>query len=181
MGWPDEAFHVPEDARAHMAECVTRGAEWISDWRARHDAWTAAHPDRAQALAQALRNELPAEWSAGLPTFDGVDGLATRQASGASLNALSQAVPTLIGGSADLAGSTGTVLKQAGMITATESGRSIAWGIREHGMGAVMNGISAPRWLPPLRQHVPGLLGLHEAVDPPGGAHGAADDLHLHP
>ncbi len=143
MGWPDEAFHVPDDARAHMGECVARGAEWFANWKANSAVWSTAHPDRAEALDLALRHALPANWDAGLPTFDGVDGLATRQASGASLNALSQAVPTLIGGSADLAGSTGTVLKQGGMITATESGRSIAWGIREHGMGAVMNGIAA--------------------------------------
>jgi transketolase len=72
-----------------------------------------------------------------------VDGLATRQASAACLNALSPKVETLIGGSADLAGSTGVALRSGGRVTATEAGRSIAWGIREHAMGAVMNGMAA--------------------------------------
>lgn len=143
MGWPDEAFHVPEEARAHMGECVVRGAAWFAEWQQRYESWSAAQPAGAADLDRSLRHQLPEGWDAGLPTFEGTDGLATRQASGATLNVLSQAVPTLVGGSADLAGSTGTVLKQGGMITATESGRSIAWGIREHGMGAVMNGMAA--------------------------------------
>lgn len=143
MGWPDEAFHVPDDARAHMGECVVRGATWHAEWQGQYDAWSADQPGHANDLVNALGNMLPAGWDATLPSFEGVDGLATRQASGASLNALSQAVPTLVGGSADLAGSTGTALKQGGMITATAAGRSIAWGIREHGMGAVMNGMAA--------------------------------------
>jgi len=143
MGWPDEAFYVPDDAREHMGECVARGAEWFAEWQRRQTAWAAANPDRADDLARALEHALPDHWDATLPMFEGVDGLATRQASAAALNALSQAVPTLIGGSADLAGSTGTELKQGGLITATESGRSIAWGIREHAMGSVMNGIAA--------------------------------------
>jgi len=143
LGWPDAAFHVPGEAREHMGECVARGAAWRGTWEARLAAWRAAHPELSREFDEALGQQLPEGWDAALPTFEGVDGLATRQASGAVLNALAQAVPTLVGGSADLAGSTGTVLAQGGRVSATENGRSIAWGIREHGMAAVMNGMAA--------------------------------------
>jgi transketolase len=143
LGWPDEPFHVPAEVQALAGECRAAGSRRFAEWEARRLAWAAAHPELARALDDALAHRLPDHWDKELPTFEGVDGLATRQASAACLNVLSPAVETLIGGSADLAGSTGVALKSGGRITATATGRSIAWGVREHGMGAVMNGMAA--------------------------------------
>ena len=143
LGWPGEAFHVPTEVQEQIGELRSAGGERFAQWKARRDRWASAHPDLALALDDALNHRLPHDWDAGLPSFEGVDGLATRQASAACLNALSPRIETLIGGSADLAGSTGVALKQGGRVTATENGRSIAWGIREHAMGAVMNGMAA--------------------------------------
>jgi transketolase len=143
LGWPDEAFHIPTEVEEQIETLRTAGVDRFAQWDARHKSWTSAHPDLARELDDALHHRLPDGWDAGLPSFEGVDGLATRQASAACLNALSPRIETLIGGSADLAGSTGVALKQGGRVTATENGRSIAWGIREHAMGAVMNGMAA--------------------------------------
>jgi transketolase len=143
LGWPAEPFHVPEDVQAQVATWQARGGELSRAWGERLAAWAGAHPELNRELDDALHHRLPDGWDATLPSFDGVDGLATRQASAACLNALSPKVETLIGGSADLAGSTGVALRSGGRVTATEAGRSIAWGIREHAMGAVMNGMAA--------------------------------------
>jgi transketolase len=143
LGWPAEPFHVPEDVQAQVATWQARGGELSRAWGDRLAAWAGAHPELNRELDDALHHRLPDGWDATLPSFDGLDGLATRQASAACLNALSPKVETLIGGSADLAGSTGVALRSGGRVTATEAGRSIAWGIREHAMGAVMNGMAA--------------------------------------
>lgn len=143
LGWPDEPFHVPAEVGAQIAEFGAAGSRRFAEWEARRLAWAGAHPELARGLDDALAHRLPDGWDRNLPTFDGVDGLATRQASAACLKVLSPAVETLVGGSADLAGSTGVELKSGGRVTATEHGRSIAWGIREHAMGAVMNGLAA--------------------------------------
>ncbi len=143
LGWPAEPFHVPEDVQAQAATWQARGAELSRAWSERLAAWAGAHPELNRELDDALHHRLPDGWDATLPDYAGLDGLATRQASAACLNALSPKVETLIGGSADLAGSTGVALKSGGRVTSTETGRSIAWGIREHAMGAVMNGMAA--------------------------------------
>jgi transketolase len=145
MGWPDEPkFHVPADALEHGREAVGRGASAHDDWRGRLAAYAAADPDEAREFEQWLSGVLPEGWDQALPVIEPGQGpLATRQASGLALQALAGAVPNLVGGSADLGGSTGTTLKQGGVFGPTTTGRTFHWGIREHGMAACLNGIAA--------------------------------------
>lgn len=145
MGWPDEPkFFVPDDALERWRASVGRGAALESEWRQRFAAYSAAHPEPAAELEQWLSGRLPEGWDRGLAGLGPTSGsLATRQASGLALQALATAVPNLVGGSADLGGSTGTTLKQGGTFGPTTIGRTFHWGIREHGMAACLNGIAA--------------------------------------
>jgi transketolase len=145
MGWPEQPpFFVPDDALDHWRRIVTRGAALEAEWRTRLGAYAADEPEAAGELQRWLSGALPDGWDAGLPTLAPDSGpLATRQASGLALQALAAAVPNLVGGSADLGGSTGTTLKQGGTFGPTSSGRTFHWGIREHGMAACLNGMAA--------------------------------------
>jgi transketolase len=145
MGWPDEPrFFVPEDALDHWREAVPRGATLEAEWQARLAAWATDDPEAAGELSRWLSGELPDGWDQALPAIGPESGpLATRQASGQALQALAAAVPNLVGGSADLGGSTGVTLKQGGVFGPTSSGRTFHWGVREHGMAACLNGIAA--------------------------------------
>jgi len=145
MGWPAEpSFYVPEDALEHWREAGSRGAALEAEWRARLGRYASDHPEAATELERWLAGELPEGWDRGLPTFTPENGpLATRQASGLALQAIAAAVPNLVGGSADLAGSTSTTLKQGETFGPTTTGRTFHWGIREHAMAAVLNGIAA--------------------------------------
>ncbi len=115
-GWPEEPpFYVPEEALQEFRRAVAQGSALESAWKKRFDAYRAAHPDLAGELARTLAGELPAGWEAQLPAFEAKDKpLATREASGAILNALAAVVPNLMGGSADLNPSTHTLLKGLG-------------------------------------------------------------------
>ena len=152
MGWPAEpAFFVPEDALAHWRQALDRGAALQSEWEERRKAYAAEHPELAAELQRWLSGELPEGWDRGLPVLTAGGGaLATRQASGLALQAIATAVPNLVGGSADLGGSTGTTLKQGGSFGPTSSGRQFHWGVREHGMAAILNGIAAHGGLRPF-------------------------------
>src|SRR5439155_22278891 len=109
------------------------------------------HPDLARQLQQWLSGEPPDGWDRGLPVITPGSGpLATRQASGVALQAIAAAVPNLVGGSADLAGSTGTTLAHGGAFGPAASGRTFHWGVREHGMAACLNGIAAHGGLRPF-------------------------------
>jgi len=145
LGWPvDQPFHVAPEAAEWTRACVARGAALAGDWSARFDAYRQAHPDLAAEFARWQAGELPAGWETALPTFTPADGkLATRQASAKALNALAAKIPNLLGGSADLAESTGAEIKGGGSYSAAKTGRNIHWGIREHGMGACLNGMAA--------------------------------------
>ena len=145
MGWPVEpAFHVPVDALDHWREAAARGAALEAEWRTRLAAYAAEHPEPARELEQWLSGALPDGWDRDLPVVTPQSGpLATRQASGLALQAIAAAVPNLIGGSADLGGSTGTVLEQGGTYGPTTTGRTVHWGVREHGMASCLNGIVA--------------------------------------
>jgi transketolase len=146
LGWPkpDETFFVPPEALDAWRSAAARRAESHAEWQTRYDAWKGAFPDRAAELERRWRGELPAGWDAGIPTFDEKSGsVASRAASGAVLNAIAARVPELIGGSADLAPSNNTNLK--GMDTFApdnHAGRNFHYGIREHGMGSIMNGMA---------------------------------------
>ena len=144
-GWPStEPFFIPDGVREHWAEGVASRAAAHSDWHARFDAYKAAHPELAAEFNRRMHRELPAAVNSAFPTFDAKSGnVATRAASGVVLNAIAPVVPELIGGSADLAGSNLTMVKGAPIFSASEPGaRNFTFGIREHAMGAIMNGMS---------------------------------------
>lgn len=144
LGWdPDLDFHVPAEALAAWRGCLDRGARSEAGWRAAFEAYRQAHPDLAAAFEGAMAGGLPAGWEASLPTFTAADPkMATREASGKVLNAVAGALPGLIGGSADLAPSNNTFIKGGGAFSRKEAGRNFHWGIREHGMGACLNGMA---------------------------------------
>lgn len=144
-GWdPDKQFYIPDEALAHFREAVDRGAQWEKSWKKSMDAYATAFPQEAQQLKHALSGELPDGWDDALPTFPAdKKGMATRAASGKMLNAIAPALPNLIGGSADLAPSNNTFLKEYGVFTADSySGRNFHFGVREHGMVGTLNGMA---------------------------------------
>jgi len=142
LGWDPEAkFFVPDEVRAHMAEGGKRGAEAHAEWDARLAAYRAAYPELAAQLELAMRGELPAGWDHGLPEFAvGSAAIATRSASGKIMAALTAKIPWLFGGDADLGGSTKTIVPGGDYIKAGE-GRNLRFGIREHAMGSIGNGL----------------------------------------
>jgi transketolase len=144
LGWPSlEPFFVPEPALEHWRAAKPRGARLESEWRKRWDAYRAEHPDLAAELDRRFAGRLPEGWDSGLPVFGPTDAQATRAASGKVLNAIAAKIPELIGGSADLTGSNNTELKGAGVFSATNhTGRNFHFGVREHGMGAALNGLA---------------------------------------
>ena len=145
LGWPTEPpFLVPEETLAEMRSAIDHGKERERDWQERVAAYAEAYPEDANLFQEVLRGELPADWDAGLPAFTEKDGpIATRVASGKVLNAAVQRLPTLLGGSADLAPSTMTDLTGLGDINAGTWGvRNLHFGVREHAMGAIVNGMS---------------------------------------
>jgi transketolase len=152
MGWPLEPkFFVPDEALAHWRGAVARGAELEASWQKRHEAYAAAHPGLAAELQRWLSGQLAEGWDRELAQVKLTSAaLATRQASGLALQAIASAVPNLVGGSADLGGSTGTTLKQGGVFGPATSGRTFHWGVREHGMAACLNGIAAHGGLRPF-------------------------------
>ena len=144
LGWPVEPeFYVPPDALYLFREAVERGQAQQSQWQTRLDAYQTAFPELAAEWQRALQGELPSGWTERLPQFlpEGGD-LATRQASGKVLNAVAPVMPTLIGGSADLGESNETVLKNQEAFHRTPSGRNFHFGVREHAMGAILNGMA---------------------------------------
>ncbi len=143
-GWPEDArFLVPDRALLHMREAVDKGRKWEMAWQGKVAAYRKAHPDLAQRFEEALRGALPAGWERDIPAFKPTDGpVATRVASNKVLNSISRRVPWLIGGSADLAPSTKTLMKDTGYLEAGGfASRNIAWGVREHCMCAATSGI----------------------------------------
>ena len=144
LGWPQEPFTVPDDALARWREAVPAGASMEQEWQALFDAYAKAHPEDAAELTRTLAGELPSGWDAKLPIFTPADGkLATRQASHKVLQAVADAAPELVGGSADLVESTGVGVENIGVFGPVERGRFFHFGIREHGMAASLNGVTA--------------------------------------
>ena len=144
LGWPSlEPFYVPEEALDHWRTAKSRGARLEAEWRKRWDAYRSAEPDLAAELDRRFTGRLPEGWDSALPAFGPKDAQATRAASGKVLNAIAPKLPELIGGSADLTGSNNTELKGAGVFSASNhAGRNFHFGVREHGMGAAMNGLA---------------------------------------
>ncbi len=143
LGWPDQDFYVPDEALAHFRQAVQRGQAAQQDWQRRFEAYAAAHPDLAALWKQVMSGDLPDGWDAEMPVFSPNDPpVATRVTSGKVINAIAAKLPTLIGGSADLAPSTDTLMKGIADYGAQPGGRNMHFGIREHGMGAVLNGMA---------------------------------------
>ena len=143
LGLPvDETFWVPDDVRAHLS-AKESGRKARSEWEKRFAAYGAAHPDLAKQFAAEQRSELPEGWQKSLPAFEAGKSLATRASSGATINALAAVIETLVGGSADLAESNLTEIKGGGSLSRhNPGGRNIHFGVREHAMGSLMNGMS---------------------------------------
>jgi transketolase len=143
-GWdPDTTFYVPDGVYEAMDQRA-RGAEAHRDWHERLAAYREAHPELAAEFDRVLHGRLPEGWESGLPDLSGVGSQATRESSGATINAIAKAVPEFVGGSADLAGSTNTLIDGADSIAHHAfAGRNFHFGIREHGMGTVLNGMKA--------------------------------------
>jgi len=145
---PEASFVIPAQVGAHLAEAGKRGEQLEKSWQQEFDRLLDIDPERLLQWQQARDGELPGGWDQ-LPEFQPADGkVATRQASGKVLNALAAKLPLLLGGSADLGPSNNTTLKGAGSFTACSAGRNIHFGVREHAMGSVMNGLA----------HTPGLI-----------------------
>jgi len=145
LGWPPEAqFLVPDEALAVFRQAVADGKAAEATWQEQFEAYRAAYPEEAALLETLLAGDLPEGWIEALPEFGPDDGpLATRAASGAALNAIASKLPTLIGGSADLAPSNNTLLKgYDDFQPATPAGRNMHFGVREHGMGSLLNGMA---------------------------------------
>ncbi|MCY0885042.1 MAG: transketolase, partial [Firmicutes bacterium] len=143
-GWPVEPpFYVPEEVRSFMARARETGARRQAEWEALWEHYRAAYPQEAAELARTWEHTLPAGWDQDLPQFEPGKKIATRSASGQVLNVLAQRIPTLIGGSADLAPSNNTLIKgEADQSAAHPEGRNLHFGVREHAMGAMLNGMS---------------------------------------
>lgn len=147
-GWnPDQKFHVPAGVREHYEQGVgRRGAQASLAWEKRRETFAKEHPALADELVCIARHKLPAGWDAGIPTFPADEkGLATRVASGKVLNAVAERTPWLLGGSADLSPSNNTRLGFAGVTdfsASNHSGRNFHFGVREHAMGAALNGMA---------------------------------------
>ena len=151
FGWPDERFHVPADVSARSRGLAHAGASSRRDWQDRLDAWAADEPTRAAEWRRTLDRGLPADLDASIAATTVGEKLATRQASARVLAGIGGVVPELIGGSADLAGSTGTDSLPGGSISPDDFGGStIHFGIREHAMAAALNGIAAHGGLRPF-------------------------------
>ncbi|MGE4542686.1 MAG: transketolase [Pedobacter sp.] len=146
---PEVTFNVPEVVAGHMLAVRERGQEQEQAWQQQlRDEMAKNHP-KLVAWQQSAENGLPPGWQAALPSFSVTDGkLATRQASGVTLNALAESLPLMLGGSADLAPSNNTALKKAGSFRPGAADRNIHFGVREHAMGSILNGLS----------HTPGLI-----------------------
>lgn len=144
LEWPQEpTFFLPEEVRDFCLQAVERGNRLESDDTTLWDAYAAAHPDLAAQLSAMLQGGLPDGWEDALPAFDGGGSAATRNASGDTLNALAPVIPNLIGGSADLAPSNKTIISGSPDFQPDSyNGRNFRFGVREHGMGAILNGMA---------------------------------------
>ncbi len=144
LGWPLEpTFLVPPEVREHLGRAVERGAREVAAWEVLRSEYRRQHPELADGFDRVLRGELPPGWESHVPGFPtGPTELATREASSQVLNALARVLPNLIGGSADLAPSTNTLLSGEPSFSGGTVGRNLHFGVREHAMGAALNGMA---------------------------------------
>ena len=148
LNWPySENFAIPPEVADHLGQAKRRGRQIQSQWQTALERYREAYPDEARQLTAALNGDLPSGWNDALDgLFSEIKSISTREASGRVMNAIAPAVPNLIGGSADLAPSTLTILNGEGHIGPGDfQGRNIHFGVREHAMAAVANGIAVHR------------------------------------
>ena len=143
-GWdPDKHFFVPDAALGKFREAVPVGEKLVAEWHKQFEAYAAAFPAEAAELTRRLAGRLADGWDGGLKTYGPADGIPTRKASQEAINALAPRVPELFGGAADLSESNLTDIASGGIFEAgNPEGRNIRFGVREHGMGGIANGIS---------------------------------------
>jgi len=145
LGYPSqEPFYVAPEALRYWREAAKRRAKAQDEWKKIYDAYKATNSGLEKELQRRLRGELPEGWEDAIPTFTAKDGnVASRAASGVVINAIGKKIPELMGGSADLASSTNTIIKgEPSFSGENHAGRNFHFGIREHGMGSIMNGMS---------------------------------------
>ena len=151
LGWDYPPFHVPDQVYRYTQQALTRGADAQAAWNDLLEAYSEDHPEAAQRLERWLSGDLPLGWDADLPTFEPGTSMATRKASGAAINALAPNVENLFGGSADLAGSNKTRMEDFDDFQRdTPHGNNVNFGVREHGMAAICNGIALHGGLRPF-------------------------------
>ncbi len=143
LGWPvDAEFHIPEEALGDFRKALSRGAELEEGWKTVFTDYERKYPELAAQWRQMWSEDLPEGWEEAIPDFSGED-LATRAASGKVINSLAPVLPRLVGGSADLAPSNNTMIKDGGIFSREDRlGRNIHFGVREHGMGSIANGMA---------------------------------------
>ncbi|MBW6465176.1 MAG: transketolase [Brevefilum sp.] len=144
-GWPIEPrFYIPDDIRQHFLTRGAFGRDLEQEWNQRFEAYRAAYPDLAAEFERRVKGELPQDWQAAVPNFaPDAKGMATRSASGKALNALAKVLPELMGGSADLEPSNKTwINNEVDFQVGTREGRNMHFGVREHAMGAIVNGMA---------------------------------------
>ncbi len=144
-GWPPDAqFLIPDEVSQYMGKAVERGAAWEKDWNARYSAWAKEHPELGKMWQHIQNGTLPEGWDKDIPTFPAdAKGVATRKSDSTVLNAVAKNVPWLLGGSADLHPSTFTLIDgEADFERGSYGGRNFHFGIREHTMGSILNGMT---------------------------------------
>ena len=150
LGLPAEDFYFPADVEKHVRQISDRGAQLRNEWNKNFAQWKSQQPDRAALLERLTTQGLPSNWDSALPSFSADKEVATRKASGDTINALARSLPELFGGSSDLADSNNTTIEEGGsflpqsstMKGANPYGRIVHFGIREHAMGSILNGMA---------------------------------------
>jgi transketolase len=142
LGWdPNQKFFVPEEVREHM-NVIDRGIEWEDAWHRELEAWGAKYPGLREDWEQVQTGRPRPGWLEALPEFEPGEELGTREAGAKAMEAFKRFTPTMLGGAADLVESTRTEFKGGGVFSATHAGRNIPFGIREHAMGSIVNGLA---------------------------------------
>ena len=150
LGWPLKKFHIPGEALRHMRKAVQKGKKEEQGWQSLFRKYEKKFPEQAKTWNMLVSGKQPEGWEKLLPVFKPEDGaVATRSASGKVLNAIAEKFPHLIGGSADLAPSNNTYLKKYADFSTAKGGRNIHFGVREHAMGAILNGMALSKMLIP--------------------------------
>lgn len=151
LGWPLEpTFYVPEEALREFRKALERGSKLEEEWRKKFETYSKEFPDLAAQWNRFRSGDLPADWKKAIPDLSNEKAIATRAASGKVLSSLADIMPEMLVGSADLAESTNTLLKDKGSFGKSPAGRNIHYGVREHAMGGIMNGIALSKMLRPV-------------------------------